>query len=342
MSSKGELINHKYLYNYRRLKIIAEGTKVEIEAREQLSVPLYKGLTLNRVVFNKDFDKKTRQEKLRDLCRVLGIYYVDETGKTVEFVDPDPSYELTYDNVMKLLAIHMRFRANIPVVIMGETGSGKTRMIRFLCDLMKGRAKKETKNMLILKTHSGINGEIIWNKVEQAEKLSEENYKNNVKQTILFFDEANTTSHIGTIKAVMCDKMVNGRPINVSHGLKFVAAVNPYREHSEEMIKKLEDAGLGYHVRVEETKDKIGSIPMRRLVYRVKEIPMSMFPLVFDFGELDTATEKKYIAQMVDQKVSEWEDIDVSLLNTTLSASQDFMRGQEDECSFVSLRDVQR
>ena len=44
--------------------------------------------------------------------------------------DVDPSYELTSDNVMKMMAIWMRFKCNIPVVIMGETGCGKTRLIR--------------------------------------------------------------------------------------------------------------------------------------------------------------------------------------------------------------------
>ena len=38
---------------------------------------------------------------------------------------------------------------------------------------------------------------------------------------------------------------------------------------------------------------------MRRLVYRVREIPASMFPLVWDFGTLDSGTEMKYINQMV-------------------------------------------
>jgi hypothetical protein len=47
-----------------------------------------------------------------------------------------------------------------------------------------------------------------------------------------------------------------------------VAAVNPYREHSKEMIKKLESAGLGYHIQADKTLDKLGKIPMRRLVYR--------------------------------------------------------------------------
>ena len=63
--------------------------------------------------------------------------------------DPDESYELTGDNVKKILAIHMRFRCNIPVVIMGETGCGKTRLIRYLCGLQTEGLK--LKNMLLMK-----------------------------------------------------------------------------------------------------------------------------------------------------------------------------------------------
>ena len=79
-----------------------------------------------------------------------------------EWIDPDPSYALTYDNLVKMLAIQMRFRyschvhllycgmlacaalfvgvhcvnrCGIPVVIMGETGCGKTRLVRYMCQL---------------------------------------------------------------------------------------------------------------------------------------------------------------------------------------------------------------
>ena len=40
-------------------------------------------------------------------------------------------------------------RCDIPVVIMGETGCGKTRLIRYMCDL--ARQGQDGKNMLILK-----------------------------------------------------------------------------------------------------------------------------------------------------------------------------------------------
>ena len=34
------------------------------------------------------------------------------------------------------------------------------------------------------------------------------------------------------------------------------------------MIRKLEVAGLGYHIDADKTRDTIGKIPLRRLVYR--------------------------------------------------------------------------
>ena len=48
--------------------------------------------------------------------------------------------------------------------------------------------------------------------------------------TVLFFDEANTTEAIGLIKEIMCDGRVKGQPIDMADGaLKIVAACNPYR-----------------------------------------------------------------------------------------------------------------
>ena len=45
-------------------------------------------------------------------------------------------------------------RCGIPVVLMGETGCGKTRLIRFMCDLALQNAGR--KNMLILKVTRGM------------------------------------------------------------------------------------------------------------------------------------------------------------------------------------------
>ena len=45
-------------------------------------------------------------------------------------------------------------RCNISVVIMGETGCGKTRLIRFMCDLVAQGCRQgsnQVRNMLIMK-----------------------------------------------------------------------------------------------------------------------------------------------------------------------------------------------
>ena len=43
----------------------------------------------------------------------------------------------------------------------------------------------------------------------------------------------------------------------------------------------------------------LGKIPLRQLVYRVLDLPPSMKPLVYDFGQLNNATEKDYTRQIV-------------------------------------------
>ena len=47
-----------------------------------------------------------RYEKIDRLNRVFGT----EAAKKDVYNDPDPTYQLTTDNVLKMLAIHMRFR----------------------------------------------------------------------------------------------------------------------------------------------------------------------------------------------------------------------------------------
>ncbi|KAM4663579.1 E3 ubiquitin-protein ligase RNF213-like [Discoglossus pictus] len=300
--------------------------------RNIMSTPLYQGLQLQRVPFNVDFDQLPRDEKINKLCLVLGIQWP---------FDPDDTYELTMDNILKILAIKMRFRCGIPVIIMGETGCGKTRLIKFLCNLCKGFV--DTENMKLVKVHGGTSADTIYSKILEAQDIALFN-KENQCETVLFFDEANTTEAISSIKEALCDHTVEGEPLIDNSGLQIIAACNPYRKHTEEMIKRLESAGLGYRVKADETKERLGSIPLRQLVYRVHALPPSMMPLVWDFGQLNNETEKKYILQIVQRLANDisLSSSDIQLLTNVLSISQSYMRRRNDECSFVSLRDVER
>ena len=48
---------------------------------------------------------------------------------------------------------------------------------------------------------------------------------------------------------------------------------------------------------------KLGHIPLRHLVYRVHNLPPSMRPLVYDFGQLNPETEFRYTSKVVENHV---------------------------------------
>ncbi|XP_052807608.1 E3 ubiquitin-protein ligase rnf213-alpha-like isoform X3 [Mya arenaria] len=310
----------------------------DILEQKIMSQQLYDSLVRNRAPIRENFDALPRDQKIMKLCSIMGVEFPH---------DPDSTYELTTDNVKKIMAIYMRFRCDIPVIIMGETGCGKTRLIKFMCALQSPPGV-DVKNMILMKVHGGTTTEDIERKVNVAEVAARVNIEEYGRHmyTVLFFDEANTTEAIGLIKEIMCDKSIAGKRLALCENLKIVAACNPYRKHSDELIKKLEQAGLGYHVDADETTDRLGRVPMRRLVYRVQPLPQSLLPLVWDFGQLNTQIEELYIRQMVrryiyDDRLPDIPNL-IEVVSRILTVSQVYMRAQRDECSFVSLRDVER
>lgn len=233
---------------------------------------------------------------------------------------------------------------------MGETGCGKTRLCKYMCQLqINPNSKTKVNNMYLVKVHGGTSAEEIINHVEKAEKLAKLNSAHNPGMfTILFFDEANSTEAIGTIKEIMCDGRINGKSLDRNTGLKIIAACNPYKKHSDTMISNFEKSGLGFYVDNNETQEKLGDVPMRHLVYRVQPLPASMLPLIWDFGQLNEQVEKLYISQIVNEQFGmnkhahNLDASEIDLIVELLACSQKFMRSLSNECSFVSLRDVQR
>ncbi|KAK5851292.1 hypothetical protein PBY51_002095 [Eleginops maclovinus] len=311
-------------------------SKVLIE--DVMSQKLFEDLERQTICLTEDFDQLPRADKIKRISCVVGA----KKGMMERDFDPDPTYELTADNVMKMLAIHMRFRCGIPVVIMGETGCGKTRLVRFLCALQ--REQKPVENMVLVKVHGGTTAEMIYRKVREAEILAVNNRRTHKLDTILFFDEGNTTEAIFAIKEILCDQSMKGEPLKADSGLKIIAACNPYRKHSPEMVERLERAGLGYRVKADETEDRLGKVPLRQLVYRVHPLPPSMASLVWDFGQLSDSTELSYIKLIVQKQLDEHRlpAACKDVISNVLAASQEYMRGRKNECSFVSLRDVER
>ena len=77
----------------------------------------------------------------------------------------------------------------------------------------------------------------------------------------------------------------------------------------------------------------IGKIPLRQLVYRVLDLPPSMRPLVYDFGQLNNATEKDYTRQIVKDRCHAIPEVTsqtamIQSVADVLAWSQQYMRAR--------------
>ena len=67
---------------------------------------LYDGLVVNGVNFADNHRKWKKNDMIKKICMVMGV----DVNPEKDPKDPDKSYVLTVDNVIKMLAIQMRFR----------------------------------------------------------------------------------------------------------------------------------------------------------------------------------------------------------------------------------------
>ena len=220
-------------------------------------------------------------------------------------------YVFTADNFLKMLLILIKIRENIPVVMMGETGCGKTSLIRKLYQLMNNGED----NMKILNIHSGItNKEIndfIFEKtkannnksiIEEALELNVEEEKKkleyldkkkiyNPKKLWVFLDEINTCNCMGLISELICKHSCNGIPL--PDNIVIIGACNPYR------LSKINSMD-GLHF-----KNEIIN-PSSNLVYTVNPLPHSLLNYVINFGSLSPEDEKKYIINIIKEPIENY------------------------------------
>ena len=142
------------------------------------------------------------------------------------------SYVFTADNYIKTILILLRIRAKIPIIMMGETGCGKTSLIKMI-------SKLKNNIMLIFKIHAGITNEDIIKFIEDNNLYQLDNKQNNYYEKIwIFLDEINTCNSMGLISEMMCKGSIEGKKLK--DNVTFIAACNPYRRYE----KKIEQIGL--------------------------------------------------------------------------------------------------
>ena len=229
------------------------------------------------------------------------------------------NYVFTIDNYFKMILLDVKLSLKIPVVLLGETGCGKTLLLETL-SIISGKTLKT------LNVHAGITEKDVFSFMEGVIN------QNNLSDFWIFFDEINTSNAIGLIEEIMINHSMRGIPI--SNKLTFIAACNPYKKKN---IKN-------------ETK-RYGLINKKAfknqdLVYNVLPLPLSFNNFICNFGSLLQEDENSYIEQMIKQiKMQEEDEVLNDNLKTIASKliehCQLYLRGNY-EVSSVSLRDVRR
>ena len=242
-------------------------------------------------------------------------------------------YEFTIDNFVKMILIYLRIRANVPLILMGETGCGKTSLIETLCLFIQDRYELIQFNM-----HSGLSYEDIRTFLHEKKLMTKDDDKEQKeekkdKKIILFFDEINTTNCIN----LLCDIFVIHKYLTqeLKPNVFIIAACNPYR------LLLSDNKEIGY------VNKKMHRV--RNLVYTVNPLPLSLINYVFDFGSVKDEDELKYIKKFIDTFLNERFSQDntlnyskiLDIIVSAVNKAQKFIRINS-EISAVSLREIRR
>eukprot|EP00392_Amoebophrya_sp_AT5.2_P009963 g9994.t1 len=371
--STGDLLpwsasNHEMLLTAEREVFFLASNSLEL--RKRMHPRLVELLDRADVPVGNDLQKLT-SNKTGILTRMLAAL----TNMNADSVKPLPAplrnFVLTGDVVLKLLAIYLRVRNQIPVILLGECGCGKTHMLRYLCawlgvglvvedvhggttendiasavrraDALLARTSRTAQTRPVASTDTGTPDH---DEVDHGGSDGEEVFK----AVYLFFDEMNTCGHMGLIAEVIMHRSMKGRSIDPR--IQILAACNPYRKYPPNAAMLQRSAGMEFGAqsgtcsKSTENRNQSGdpaNIP-RDLVYRVHPIPTCLKQFVFDFGALSDVSELQFITSMVrseyPQPVSD--PAATQVLIGWLEVAQRYVREVEGDVSVVSLRDVAR
>ena len=276
-----------------------------------------------------DYRNLTHEEFLPEVKNILNL----NTLSIEQIKEIIGSYCFTSDNFIKMILILLRTRAGIPVLMMGETGCGKTSLIKILSTLLnKGKMNMKIKNI-----HAGIKDQDIIEFIEEVNnEANKEGEQNNPNEKIwVFFDEINTCNSMGLLSEIFYKHSYYGKKLNDK--LTFIAACNPYRL---KVINKEEKETEDFCLNI---IDKNYYYSKQKLVYLVNPLPHSLLSSIFDFGNLSSKDEKKYIQSIVKETIKKYKinkTIEKLMVDEIL-VCQNYIRAHNDVSS-VSLRELRR
>ena len=227
------------------------------------------------------------------------------------------NFVITEDSFKKMILLIYRIQANIPVIIMGETGCGKTLLVIKLSQILNNGEIK----VRIINLHPDITEEDI---CKEMKRINEE--AKCVKDEIwIFFDDINTCQSLSLLTEIFNNRTYNGEKIN--ENIRLIGACTPYRKRK--YIEK-------YELSLDNENEK-----ENEFVYSVQLLPQSLFYYVFNFGIIDVEDEKEYIYKIIENLFSKEEQKLHDMTSDTILKCHQFLRNIFDP-SIISLRDISR
>ena len=268
-------------------------------------------------------DYKSNENYLKRMKELLNIKNevekdVGELKSLMSILKQDGNnYVITNDNFKKMILLIYRIKANVPVILMGETGCGKTALITKLYQILNNGKL----TVQIINIHPGIDDEslceIMNKKVEIADKQKD-------NEVWLFFDEINTCKSLSLLTEIFINRTYFGKKI--SDNIRLLGACNPYRKRKGDKEK----CGLSFP---DDTDNE--------LVYLVEPLPQSLLYYVFSFGSIDEEDEKKYIYSIIAELFTSEEKELHEITKEAISQCHIYLRKIYDS-SVVSLREISR
>ena len=307
----------KYVMDINELSDVHFFPEYQNENHQDLLKRLEKIFNLEEII-NKKGEMYVKYHKTEENC-LFNIQNFDVNfkdlidslnSKTRLLIQNLKHYVLSPDNFLKMILICTKINSNLPVIVMGETGCGKTSLIAFLAfKILKLK-------LIVFNIHAGISQhefiERASDYVKLAEKLREEIW--------LFFDEFNTSECMYLITKMVCNRTLLGHIL--PSNLKLLAACNPYKIKSKAI-----DVGLV-------TQRKSSS----KLLHIVHPLPDTIIEHIWDYGIISNKDEKNYIRSMIDPLRFQ----NPKMVQDLLFFCHQFIRNIDNESSSVSLRDIER
>jgi energy-coupling factor transporter ATP-binding protein EcfA2 len=224
---------------------------------------------------------------------------------------------ITNDNFKKMILLIYRIQANIPVIIMGDTGCGKTALITKLSQILNnGETKVE-----IINIHPGITDKKLCDIMKEKDEIAK---KQKDEELWLFFDELNTCLSLSLLTEIFINRSYNGNCF--SDNIRLIGACNPYRKRKGNKER--------YGLSMSDDNDN-------ELVYLVEPLPQSLLYYVFSFGSIDDIDEKKYIYSIIEPLFLNDEKYLHEITTEAISECHIYLRKSFDP-SVVSLREIAR